>query len=737
MIDFTNPNGLGSPATEGLMSTISSANRSPALPASRARQTCLSLVVMTNVLLVMTSGSGCTALHPVRGVPASYLPDQFIGPSRDNKRTIDLSLLVRSQPDQYRVASGDVLSIFVPRVLGVETTEVNSVGISPPINMPTSIEDPPTVGYPIQVRDDDTISLPQIPPLPVGGMTLFEVEQAIFKAYTETHKILNPQEALVMVSLQRPRITRVLVVRQEATTNLTPMTGAGALNVGTTGKGTARTVTLKAYENDVLHALARAEGVDGLPGLNAENVIYIIRRRARHGQASTPQMIPVTPQYPPQLPAQQYLPPGDPNYCPAPETPLMPGLPQPGYQQPGYQQPSHLQPQYQPHTSAFDQYRSATQIQQVSGNIDPRQSFIQTAGYEYAAEPHAENGVAGQFRRDSAIMPVQHTMGSQGMTGPQNPPPYFPSQGAPGIQGNYRDARTQHAYAQGQMNPLSTGYRTPDAYGQHVQPTQYQQVLSTPDAGPMPAANPLPTPATGHSLGIVPPPAPTQAVPQISPQAPSQVPPHAQYSAPASITPIPAPVMEGSNVEASWTHMLNGFDPTIDNPNVIRIPVRLGPGENPHITEEQITLYDGDIIFIESRETEVFYTAGLLGGGQYTLPRDYDLGVLEAVSIAESRGNAGNNVIRSAGGVSALNQDISTSASRLAIIRTLPNGKRITIEVDLRKAMRYREENIRIQPGDVLVLQYTFPEAIGAFTQRYLLEGAVFGIAAGILTQGR
>ena len=33
------------------------------------------------------------------------------------------------------------------------------------------------------------------------------------------------------------------------------------------------------------------------------------------------------------------------------------------------------------------------------------------------------------------------------------------------------------------------------------------------------------------------------------------------------------------------------------------------------IKKEDIILHDGDIVFIESRDTEVFFTGGLLGGG--------------------------------------------------------------------------------------------------------------------------
>lgn len=60
------------------------------------------------------SASGCAAFHPIRGVPARYLPDEYRAQSRAGKRTIDLSLLVRRAPDQYRVAAGDVLSVYVP-----------------------------------------------------------------------------------------------------------------------------------------------------------------------------------------------------------------------------------------------------------------------------------------------------------------------------------------------------------------------------------------------------------------------------------------------------------------------------------------------------------------------------------------------------------------------------------------------------------------------------------------------
>ena len=256
----------------------------------------------------------------------------------------------------------------------------------------------------------------------------------------------------------------------------------------------------------------------------------------------------------------------------------------------------------------------------------------------------------------------------------------------------------------------------------------------------------------GHSLTAdvhVPPPTmmtapPAQhTVPHTAPHPPTT--PYTMPAAPLSpgamppAGPVPGPLPPGmiaDGMPAHWPTALQQFDPTIDNSDVVKIPIRLGEGEFPTFTEQDITLYDGDIVFIESRDTEVFYTGGLLGGGQYTLPRDYDLGVLEAISIAEARNAGGSGVTRSVGGVSALNRDVSNSASRVAILRTLPNGQRVTIEVDLNKAIRYKEENILIQPGDMLILQYTIPEAIAAFTQRFLLEGALIGIATSTFQNG-
>ena len=175
-------------------------------------------------------------------------------------------------------------------------------------------------------------------------------------------------------------------------------------------------------------------------------------------------------------------------------------------------------------------------------------------------------------------------------------------------------------------------------------------------------------------------------------------------------------------------------DSTMQRSGIIKIPIRLSPGEQVHLTRDEIILHDGDVVFIESRDTEIFYTGGLLGGGQYTLPRDYDLDILGAISIAQASQNGGNN--KSAGGPSALNQDVTISASNAIILRQLPNGTQLPIKVDLYEAVRTPSQRVLIQPGDYVILQYTKSEAIGAFIERHLLEGALFGLAASNLQGG-
>jgi protein involved in polysaccharide export with SLBB domain len=171
----------------------------------------------------------------------------------------------------------------------------------------------------------------------------------------------------------------------------------------------------------------------------------------------------------------------------------------------------------------------------------------------------------------------------------------------------------------------------------------------------------------------------------------------------------------------------------------VRIPLRLPPGTPPPFEPEDVALHDGDIVFIEARDTEFYYTGGLLGSFEVPLPRDYDLDVVEAVARVGgtliSGGISGNNISGSlvAEGIGG------PSPSLLTVIRRLPDGRQVPIRVDLNEALRDPRENILVRTGDILVLQETPGEAFsrylrGTFNVRILAEmfdrGSAVGTAA-------
>lgn len=212
-------------------------------------------------------------------------------------------------------------------------------------------------------------------------------------------------------------------------------------------------------------------------------------------------------------------------------------------------------------------------------------------------------------------------------------------------------------------------------------------------------------------------------------QPPIMMPPQ-QYS-PPQYSPGPQMMTGPWQPPAAWNQLPSMNTNGLCNlGRTIRIPLRVEDCSSLNITEQDVHLNDGDIIFIQSRENEVFYTGGLLGGGQYNLPRDHDIDILEAISIAQGR-SAGQDI-----GKSALNNDVTISASQAVILRKLPNGSQVPILIDLYRARKYRAERMLIQRGDYIVLQYTKPEAIGAFLERHILESALFGVAAAQLSTG-
>ena len=132
---------------------------------------------------------------------------------------------------------------------------------------------PPGIGYPVRVDEDGTITIPQLNPVAVCGLSVTEVRDVLLNQLVKKG-ILKEGNKRVLVDLLSPREYRVVVMRQEATASTIGTEGL----FSTTKRGTGHKVFLPAYENDVLHALAQT---GGLPGIDAADEV-IIHRVCKH-----------------------------------------------------------------------------------------------------------------------------------------------------------------------------------------------------------------------------------------------------------------------------------------------------------------------------------------------------------------------------------------------------------------------------------------------------------------------
>ena len=185
-------------------------------------------------------------------------------------------------------------------------------------------------------------------------------------------------------------------------------------------------------------------------------------------------------------------------------------------------------------------------------------------------------------------------------------------------------------------------------------------------------------------------------------------------------------------VQAFYQQYYNNPDPCgcppplPDDPSLIKIPMRLPPGVIPAFRTEDVILEEGDVVYIESREAEVYYTGGMLPGGEWLVPRDYDLDVLGAMGVA---GQGVGGIAGGGGGFGI--QQFTVPPGRLFILRKTPCNGQITIEVDLALAAQDPRERPLIQPGDTLILRYKPVEEIMNFS---LFAGFTYGVQ--LLIQG-
>jgi len=428
------------------------------LPATRSLLTLFALVLSTLSM-------GCTALTtPIRGVPARRLPPQFLATPKNNLVPIDVARLSQEPPREYLLDKGDILGVYIEGIL--PSSAPDQVPTLPPVHFPDKDSLlPPSLGYPVPVVEDGTISLPLIKPLNVAGLTVQQVRDLIRRAYFDS-KILNDTQLRVftpIVSLLQERSYNIVVVRQDSS-------GGGGqggyISGGTDESATGKALRLKAYQNDVLHALMET---GGLPGLNAKNEIQILRANR-----------------------------------------------------------------------------------------------------------------ADQRKRDEFVRQFYATF-----------------------------------YNNNNCNPC-----------------------------------------------VCPPPLP-------------------------------------------------------DDPSIVKIPLRLPPGVTPAFRPEDIILQEGDIVYIESRDREVYYTGGLLPGGEHKLPRDYDLDVIGAMALAGQIGGIGGQGGGQGGGGMGMGMGGNFAAGlggvppgNLYIIRKTPCDGQVTIQVDLARAINNPRERPLVQPGDILILQYKCEEEL-------------------------
>jgi protein involved in polysaccharide export with SLBB domain len=225
------------------------------------------LIWVSTQLVNLPRAAAQIIYQPIPHVPA----DQLRPSCRRGAETspVDAALLRNRPARNYFLDADDVLGVFIEGVLG-------SVGESPPIQLPGPRSDlPPSLGYPVVVRADGTISLPLVEPVSVVGLTVTQVEQRIKSIYLDAQRPIVKPEHRIIVTLMRKRTIGVYVVRgDQSQAGTFPQTRSSAVNQRTDQSHRSQRLQLPAGDNDLLNALSQT---GGLPGVNARSDVKIYR----------------------------------------------------------------------------------------------------------------------------------------------------------------------------------------------------------------------------------------------------------------------------------------------------------------------------------------------------------------------------------------------------------------------------------------------------------------------------
>ena len=212
--------------------------------------------------------------RPIAAVPASQLPRSYS--QRTQTSPVNAALLRNRPSKKYFLDEGDVLGIFIEGVLG-------NLDESPPIQIPDPTSDlPPSLGYPVSVRADGTISLPLVEPIPVRGLTIVQVEELVKSKYLDRNGPILTSENRILVSLMRKRTVNVYVIRGDDSQSAgLSRSRSGVVNQRSDQSRRSNRLQLPAGDNDLLNALSQT---GGLPGVNARSDVKIYRANRSSAQ---------------------------------------------------------------------------------------------------------------------------------------------------------------------------------------------------------------------------------------------------------------------------------------------------------------------------------------------------------------------------------------------------------------------------------------------------------------------
>ncbi len=120
-------------------------------------------------MLLSVGATGCSTItQQISGIPADRLPPQFFAEEKNNLVPIDISLLGQERPRQYILDKGDVLGIYIDRVLPF--TEPDAVPVMPPVTFrPTRVLCHHRQVFRLPCWKTEQISLPLLRPIKVKG----------------------------------------------------------------------------------------------------------------------------------------------------------------------------------------------------------------------------------------------------------------------------------------------------------------------------------------------------------------------------------------------------------------------------------------------------------------------------------------------------------------------------------------------------------------------------------------